>query len=192
MIGCDTQGFGAVAIALEDMDRVFENAEDRVASATLKICLNQRPCKDSLSHLSSWLMSGRLAQVELHYVQAGSATLDTGSERLVAKPISAERLRGFITDTDWTQVNQRQGTFTLDNNDTKVNGSMTARPETVAPSYDDLATNLSECLTKIQKDEVTLSSNIAVLQSSIESLRVLMECQHQEPELPDESEDNDD
>jgi hypothetical protein len=36
-----------------------------------------------------------------------------GSERFVVKQMSPEKFRSLITDLDWTQIPQRQGTFTL-------------------------------------------------------------------------------
>jgi hypothetical protein len=111
-----------VPIILEDLERIFENAEDKLANAALKICLNQPPCKDAILQISSWLNSGRLGLVEMFYAQpsggssATKTSIDTGSDRVRLIPISAERFRGYVTDVDWTQMgNQRQGTFTLDN-----------------------------------------------------------------------------
>ena len=117
VLGCDTQGFSSLAILLEDLERTFDNSEEKLAQATLKICLNQTPCRDSMSQLSAWLMAGRIGSVELTYVKGSSGVSESGSDRLSVKPISADRYRAYITDMDWTQMNQRQGTFTLDQND---------------------------------------------------------------------------
>ncbi len=119
IVGCDTQGCTPLAILLEDLERTFEGTdEEKLASATIKVCVNQSPCRDSVSQLSAWLMSGRIGSIELHYVKTpshgGGSSLPESSERFVTKPISGDRFRSYVTDMDWTQMNQRQGTFTLD------------------------------------------------------------------------------
>jgi hypothetical protein len=114
IIGCDTQGFTPLAILLEDLERTFEGAEeDKLASATVKVCLNQTPCKDSVSQLSAWLMAGRIGSIEVYYVKSPGAASPDSSDRLMMKPVSGDRFRSYLTDMDWTQMNQRQGTFTL-------------------------------------------------------------------------------
>ncbi len=114
-VSCPGQGLPVAAIVLDDLERQFENAEDRLSCCTLKLCLSGPPCRDSLSRLSAWLMGGRLASVEIVHLKAAGDpdVLAGGSDRLVVKPISADKFRGFVTDVDWTQMNQRQGTFTL-------------------------------------------------------------------------------
>ena len=64
-------------------------------------------------------LATRLGAIELHYVKTDDAGFSNGnhmngsSDRFVIKPISPEKFRSFITDMDWTQMHQRQGTFTL-------------------------------------------------------------------------------
>jgi hypothetical protein len=45
-----------------------------------------------------------------------------GSDRFVVKSMAPEKFRSLITDLDWTQIPQRQGTFTLA---TEMSTSMT-------------------------------------------------------------------
>ena len=71
VLGCDTQGFGSLAILLEDLERTFDNSEEKLATATLKVCLSQSPCRDSVSQLSAWLMAGRIGCVEISFVKGG-------------------------------------------------------------------------------------------------------------------------
>ena len=210
VLACDTQGFSSVAIALEDMERIFENAEEKLMSATLKICLNQRPCKDSMSQLSAWLMSGRLANVELYYIKSGNVSaVQTGSDRMVVKPISSDLFRGYVTDTDWTQMNQRQGTFTLDNDEGAGNKSKIPRMSSSMPpsqlattngresttipnaSLETMASSLSECLSKIQTDQLALNSNIESMKNALDNLQGLIQKQkdaNNVSELADEEE----
>ncbi|XP_040577123.1 uncharacterized protein [Lepeophtheirus salmonis] len=115
LLGCETQGVHAEIMLLEDLSRTFENAEDKLSNYVLKLCINFSPCRECQSHLSGWLMSGKLANIELHYVQSGEIIQDFG-DRFVAKSISMDRFKTLLTDTDWSQMNGgmggRQGTFT--------------------------------------------------------------------------------
>ncbi len=121
---CPTQVLSVAAILLDDLERVFESDQDRLSACTLKVCLSGAPCRDSLSLLSAWLAGGRLAMIEVAYlrgqgepeVACGGGGGGGSSDRLLVKPISADKFRGFVTDVDWTQFNQRQGTFTLPEN----------------------------------------------------------------------------
>ena len=58
------------SIILEDLERVFEDGgeDSKLTNSVLKLCLSQPPCKDCHSQMSAWLMAGRLAAIELHYV----------------------------------------------------------------------------------------------------------------------------
>ena len=152
IVGCDTQGFSPEAILMEDLERVFDSnatadgqsGEDKLSRATLKLCTNQAPCSDRLSQLSAWLMQGRIAAVEVNYVKSGmtsSLDLNSGSDRLVLRAMTAEKFRSYITDTDWTQQtgSGRQGTFTLDQSDSSkiptANKSKVSRiPSATLPS----------------------------------------------------------
>ena len=129
IVGCDTQGFTPLSILLEDLERTFEGADDdRLSSATIKTCINAPPCRDSLSQLSAWLMGGRVGSIEVYYVKSPTANANAhieSTERLVLKPISGDRFRSYVTDMDWTQMNQRQGTFTL-NEETSAPSAMSA------------------------------------------------------------------
>ena len=62
--------FPPESIVLEDLERVFEDGgeESRLSNSVLKLCLSHPPCRDCHSLLSGWLMSGRLAAIELHHV----------------------------------------------------------------------------------------------------------------------------
>ncbi|TRY63925.1 hypothetical protein TCAL_14293 [Tigriopus californicus] len=126
ILGCDTQGFTPESILLEDLERTFENAEDKLAHCTLKICINQTPCNDRLSQLSAWLMSGRLAAIEMQFVKTLGGLPSQGSDRFTIKPISPERFRSYMTDMDWSQMNQKQGTFTLDSSNSSTHSEMSA------------------------------------------------------------------
>ena len=132
IVGCDTQGFTPLSILLEDLERTFEGADDdRLSSATIKTCINTPPCRDSLSQLSAWLMGGRVGSIEVYYVKGPTANANANAhiestERLVLKPISGDRFRSYITDMDWTQMNQRQGTFTLNEEASTPSAAMSA------------------------------------------------------------------
>ena len=130
IVGCDTQGFTPLSILLEDLERTFEGADDdRLSSATIKTCINTPPCRDSLSQLSAWLMGGRVGSIEVYYVKGPTANANAhieSTERLVLKPISGDRFRSYITDMDWTQMNQRQGTFTLNEEASASSAAMSA------------------------------------------------------------------
>ena len=95
----------------------------------LKICLSQAPSRDCRDRLTSGLlMNGRIGAIELYYAGGGGDGSDSnsdsvGSERFVLKAVSAEKFRGLVSDVDWTQLmgssnsmsqQQRQGTFTLE------------------------------------------------------------------------------
>ena len=58
------------SIILEDLERVFEDGgeDSKLSNSVLKLCLAQPPCRDCHSQMSAWLMSGRLAAIELHHV----------------------------------------------------------------------------------------------------------------------------
>ncbi|CAB4056877.1 unnamed protein product [Lepeophtheirus salmonis] len=96
LLGCETQGVHAEIMLLEDLSRTFENAEDKLSNYVLKLCINFSPCRECQSHLSGWLMSGKLANIELHYVQSGEIIQDFG-DRFVAKSI---RRQGTFTKGD--------------------------------------------------------------------------------------------
>eukprot|EP00096_Caligus_rogercresseyi_P014234 TRINITY_DN6733_c0_g1_i1.p1 TRINITY_DN6733_c0_g1~~TRINITY_DN6733_c0_g1_i1.p1 ORF type:complete len:244 (-),score=68.25 TRINITY_DN6733_c0_g1_i1:118-849(-) len=123
ILGCEAQGIHPEMILLEDLSRTFENAEEKLSQMSLKMALNYTPCRECQSHLSGWLMSGKLLRVELQYVQApGDNSVHDYGDRFGAKGINAERFKSFIADTDWSQMyggasspgGGRQGTFTKD------------------------------------------------------------------------------
>ena len=136
ILGCDIQGFTPLSILLEDLERTFEGADDeRLSSATIKVCINTPPCRDSLSQLSAWLMGGRVGSIEVYYVKGPTASAGIqveSTERLVLKPISGDRFRSYITDMDWTQMNQRQGTFTLNEEAGAPSSAMSASTPSAA------------------------------------------------------------
>ena len=67
----------------------------------------------------------------MHYVKtanqtssAGSAPENSSSDRFTIKAISADKFRSYVTDIDWSQLGQRQGTFTLDTSTDSGVGNM--------------------------------------------------------------------
>ncbi len=123
-VSCPVQSASAVAVVLDDLERQFQGSEERLSSCALRLCLSGPPCRDSVSKLSAWLMSGRMATAEVSFVRGqDQEAVGGGSERLVLRPITADKFRGYVTEVDWTQQagvgggNQRQSTFTLDSGD---------------------------------------------------------------------------
>jgi len=51
-----------------------------------------------------------------------------GSDRFVVKLMTPEKFRSLVTDLDWTQIPQRQGTFTLNS---EMSTSMTSSTTTI-------------------------------------------------------------
>ena len=75
--------------------------------------MNTSPSKEGMSQLSAWLMSGRVAFVEIHSTQGD--TESTSSDRLVVQNLGVETLRSYLVEQDWTQQSrQKAGTFVLD------------------------------------------------------------------------------
>ena len=116
LVGCPTRQLTPESMLVEDLEKIFED-DPVLANATLKLCLSYAPSRESHSLLSGLLMAGKLGAIELYYVRQSSTDDDimsASSDRFIAKPISADKFRNYITDVDWTLLSQgRQGTFTL-------------------------------------------------------------------------------
>ena len=82
----------AILIILDDIERSFEAEEDALSSMTLKICMNSSPGRDGLSLVSGWLMSGRLASVEIHCTRLDNDTF-MDSDRLIVQTLPSETFR---------------------------------------------------------------------------------------------------
>ena len=82
----------AILIILDDIERSFEAEEDALSSMTLKICMNSSPGRDGLSMVSAWLMSGRLASVEIHCTRLDNDTF-MDSDRLIVQTLPSETFR---------------------------------------------------------------------------------------------------
>ncbi len=174
VLACPVQNQSAITLALDDLERQFDGAEDVLAQCTLKLCLSVPPDRDGLSLLSAWLMGGRLAAVEVASVEGGGGG---DSDRLVLKAISAERFRGFLTDIDWTQQpsHQRQGTFTLDQNDgkNKIRHSSTTTGHKSAGNGEVLkaTSDLEDAIFKVKVNEESLRESVAALYEKLEELK---------------------
>jgi len=141
VIGCEAQSVRPELMLMDDLERVFDGEEHRLANSVLKICLGHSPNRDCHSKLSALLMAGRLYAIELYYVKPPSYSEENieaaASDRFVLKPITVDKFRSLVSDVDWTQLTAssataapsggggassgggRQGTFTLEDQDSK-------------------------------------------------------------------------
>ena len=89
----------------------------------------------SVSLLSSWVKSEKLASVEIFYVRSSSDMDDMEGDlperhRLAIKGISREKFRSLITDTDWTNLIQQPRPATALTESICDGGTFTLEPET--------------------------------------------------------------
>jgi len=121
LLGAD-QCTDCLMILLDDLERTFEGEEDLLTTSCLKLCLTSSPAREGMSHLSAWLMAGRLAAAE---IQVGRPDRDCpgGSERLAIIAISPDTIKHHLIEHDWTEGTKREGTFVLENNNSSNNDS---------------------------------------------------------------------
>ena len=90
-VGGDTVN-DVIIIILDDIERCFEAEEEMLANMTLKICINSPPGRDGLSLVSGWLMSGRLASVEIYCTRLDNETF-MDSDRLSVTTFPTETFK---------------------------------------------------------------------------------------------------
>ncbi len=169
VLSCPAQGLSVAAIVLDDLERQFDGSEDKLSSSVLKLCLSGPPCRESVSNISAWLMAGRIMSVEVTYAKTDTdgAAIGSSSDRLVMKPISVDKFRGFVTDIDWTQVNQRQGTFTLDNNNSQASDVMSASLQHPSSAGRSRIPRMSSSMSAEQHHDSMSSTSSAVMTASV-------------------------
>jgi len=157
VMGGDQQN-DVILIVLDDLERSFESEEENLSSMTLKMCMNSSPGREGMSQLSAWLMAGRLASVEIQCTRM-ETECDSGSDRMVVQTVSADTVRSFLVDQDWSQRTKREGTFVLDSPDSPSPSPANIRTSTPLKKPSLEPQSRSSSRTRIPSGKMIMSPN---------------------------------